>query len=140
MLMRIRMTGRRRIALLWAMSLLFAVAPALSVGVHAGTFAGIVVHAHDHGEAAHSLHHHVHDHDGQDRYLGSSDVDDGPGQNRLHVHHDACCASMFMLIPMVTAAMLEHRVGDAFGMPQTQSIQGSSPDNLLRPPIFHSYL
>ena len=47
---------------------------------------------------------------------------------------------MFMLVPMVTAAMLEHRVGDALGMPQTQPIQGSSPDNLLRPPIFRPYL
>jgi hypothetical protein len=120
------------------MSLLFAVAPALSMGAHAGTFSGVVVHAHDQGEAIHS--HHVHDHDGQERSLGSSDVDDGPGQNRLHVHHDACCASMFMLVPMVTAATLEHRVGDALGMPQTQPIQGSSPDNLLRPPIFHAYL
>lgn len=138
MLMRIRMTGRRRIALLWAMSLLFAIAPALGMGAHAGTFSGIVVHAHDQGEVAHS--HHVHDHDGQERNLGSSDVDDGPGQNRLHVHHDASCASMFMLVPMVTAAMLEHRVGDALGMPQTQPIQGSSPDNLLRPPIFRPYL
>ena len=137
MLMRIRMTGRRRIALLWAMWLLFAVAPALSTGAHAGTFSGIVVHAHDQGEVAHS--HHVHDHDGQECNLGSSDVDDGPGQNRLHVH-DACCASMFMLMPMLTAAMLEHRVGDALGMPPTQLIQGSTPDNLLRPPIFHAYL
>ena len=45
---------------------------------------------------------------------------------------------MFMLVPMVTAAALEHRVGDALGMPQTQPVQGSSPDNLLRPPIFHA--
>jgi hypothetical protein len=118
------------------MSLLFAVAPALSMGAHAGTFSGVVVHAHDQGEAIHS--HHVHDHDRHDRSLGSSDVDGGPGQNRLHVHHDACCASMFMLVPMVTAAALEHRVGDALGMPQTQPVQGSSPDNLLRPPIFHA--
>jgi hypothetical protein len=140
MLMRIKITGRRCIALLWAMSLIFAVAPALSMAAHAGTFSSIVVHAHDQGEAAHSHHEHVHDHDGQDRHLGSSDVDDGPGQNRLHVHHDACCASMFMLMPTLTAAMLEHRVSDALGMPQTQPIQGSSPDNLLRPPIFHPYL
>lgn len=132
------MTGRRRIALLWAMSLLFAVAPALSIGAHAGTFSGIVVHAHDQGGAAHF--HHVHDHDGQERNLGSSDFDDGPGQSRLHVHHDACCASLFMLMPMLTAAMLEHRVGDALGMPPTQPIHGSTPDNLLRPPIFHAYL
>jgi hypothetical protein len=137
MLMRMRMTGRRHIALLWAMALLFAVAPALGVGAHAGALSGIVVHAHDQGEVAHS--HHVHDHDGQDRNLGSSDVDDGPGQNRPHVH-DACCASMFMLMPMLAAAMLEHRVGDALGMPPTQPIQGSTPDNLLRPPIFHAYL
>ena len=138
MLMRIRMTCRRRIALLWAMSLLFAAAPALSMGAHAASFSGIVAHAHDQGEAAHS--HHVHDHDGQERNLGSNVVDDGPGKNRLHVHHDACCASMFMLVPMVTAAMLEHHVGDALSMPPTRAIQGSSPDNLLRPPIFHAYL
>ena len=31
---------------------------------------------------------------------------------------------MFMLVPIVTAATLEHRVGDALGMPQTQPIQG----------------
>ena len=47
---------------------------------------------------------------------------------------------MFMLMPMLTVAMLEHRAGDALGMSETQPIQGSSPDNLLRPPIFHPYL
>ena len=45
-----------------------------------------------------------------------------------------------MVMPTLTVAMLQHRAGAALGMPQTQSIQGSSPDNLLRPPIFHSYL
>jgi hypothetical protein len=58
----------------------------------------------------------------------------------LHVHHDACCASMFMLMPVLTMAMLDQRVGDALGMPPAQPVQGSFPDNLLRPPIFQPYL
>jgi hypothetical protein len=126
---------------MWAMALLFAVAPALSMGFAAptGAFSRIVFHAHDHGHEPHSHHAHcyAYDYDGQDRNAPSTFDSGQPNhhdQNRSHIHHDACLPSV--LVPVLALDVQEHRVGDAFSKPQTRPMQGSSPDRLLRPPIF----
>lgn len=144
MIGRLRVAGRRHGLLLWATALIFAVGPALSMGTATpvGTFAGIVVHADDHGQAPHSHHDPHHAHDGTETVLSLGTVDDAQpnhhGQGRLHAHYDACCPSI--LVPVPTEVDVQHRVGQAINAPTAQPLYGASLDRLLRPPILQPSL
>lgn len=141
MIGRLRQAGRRRAVLQWTLALVFAVAPALSLGLAApsGSFVQAVVHSHDHGNAPHSHHHHSREHQRAD--AGANDgivVDEGgqPGHsdgNRVHVHYDACCPSI--IVPAPVALTFEERLSAAVVSPPVKMLRGSSPRRLLRPPI-----
>lgn len=135
MLERLKHGSRRGTALVWAMAVVFALAPVIGVacGAPAGVFSRFVLHAHadgDHGHVHHGdddHHHHGHHHD---------DATDGgtgdPGHGPVHVHYDACCPSLLMSVP--TAGVL-YRVGHRVTIPPAEAKQGAPPGRLLRPPI-----
>ena len=141
MIGRLREAGKRRAVLLWTLALMFAMAPALSLGFAAptGVFAQTIVHSHDHGDASHSHHHHhQHDHDRADS--GISDLgaaqDGQPGHSdydRVHVHYDASCPSI--IVPAPVSLELDQELGATVDPPPTKALRGSSPRRLLRPPI-----
>ena len=66
MLAQLKRASRRHVALVWAMALVFALAPGISVAlaVPAGAFSRFLVHAHAHGDEDHMHHghHHYHGH------------------------------------------------------------------------------
>ena len=148
MLTRLKRAGRSRIALIWAMAAVFALAPALSMAYAApvGAFSRSLVHAHADGDEYHvhdgHHHHHGHDHDGQVGHQHDGPGDDGQnddlGQPRLHVHYDACCPSV--LIPAQTPRSLELRTADRIAILPVEPMQGAPPGCLLRPPIPSSVL
>jgi hypothetical protein len=147
MLVRLKRASRRCIALVWAMMLVFALAPVVSVayGAPAGVFSGFLLHSHEDGDVDH-VHHghdhhshhrdhdgHYHDHDGHHHHDDATD--DGPkdgGQAPPHVHYDASCPSVLTSIP--TAAAL-YRVAERVTLPPVDAKQGAPPGRLLRPPI-----
>lgn len=141
MIGRLRQAGRRRGALVWTLALLFALAPALSMGfaTPAAAFARTIVHAHDHGGEPHSHHNHDHhDHDDADHAdlgtLGASPNDSGHGEHdSVHVHQDACCPSV--IVPVPVSLVLDQHLSVAVDPPPTKALHGSSPSRLLRPPI-----
>jgi len=142
MIGRLRQPGKRRAVLLWALALMFAVAPFLSMSFAApeGSFARPTVHSHDHGDEPHSHHHH---HYGDHEHADGGMIDDfdvghdgqsGHGDHdRVHVHHDASCPSIIVPVPVTLA--LDQRLGAAVDPRPTKTLHGSSPSRLLRPPI-----
>ena len=143
MLARLKRASRRCIALVWAMMLVFALAPVVSVayGAPAGVISGFLLHSHEDGDADHVHHghgHHHHDHAGHDHdghHHDDDATDDGPqdgGQGPLHVHYDASCPSV--LTPVPTADAL-YRVAERVTLPPVDAKQGAPPGRLLRPPI-----
>jgi len=142
MLATLKRAGRRCRPLIWAMALIFALAPAFCVAscASAGVFTGFVVYAHAHDEAGHThhgYHHHGHWHGGHaDHHYDNGTTDNGDhssGQYRLHVHFDFCCPGL--LIPVLEAAALCDRPSDCIAIPPAHPTQGVQPDQLLRPPI-----
>jgi hypothetical protein len=140
MLTQLKRASRLCAALSWAVALLFALAPsvAMAYAAPAGAFSAIFVHAHEHGDEDHDHHEHHHGHvhaGGEDHHYHPAD--DGrqgdPGQPCLHVHFDVCCPSV--LVPVQTAAPLQHRVADRLALPRVEPLEGAPPDRLLRPPI-----
>jgi hypothetical protein len=134
MLARLKQASRRGIALVWAMAVVFALAPVIGAayGAPAGVLSRFVLHAHadgDHGHVHHGDddHHHGHDHDG-----ATDDGPDDPGHGPAHVHYDACCPSLLMSVP--TTDVL-YRVGHRITIPPAEAKQGAPPGPLLRPPI-----
>lgn len=148
MLARLKRANRRCAAPIWAMALVFALAPVISIAfaVPAGAFSRFLIHSHADGDDDHVHHGHHHLHHGHDHYHdgdhdhdsehhqddavnnGSSDQ----GQHRLHVHYDASCPSV--LVPEPIGSIL-HRVVDRVGVPPIEAKQGAPPGRLLRPPI-----
>ena len=68
MLARLKRASRRSIAFVWAMSAMFAMAPALSMALASpvGAFSRSFIHVHaddEPGHVHHGHHHHHHDHD-----------------------------------------------------------------------------
>ncbi len=131
--------------LTWAVVIAFALAPALSLAfsVSAGAFSAPVMHAHDHGDAdhthddrqlehgAHSAGHHHHDaiHDAMD-VDGDFSQDRDPG---LHVHFEVCCPSV--LAPPGIPEAAGHVVATKYDLAPVETLHGSPPKRLLRPPI-----
>ena len=148
MLAQLKRASRRYVALVWAMAVVFALAPGISVAlaVPAGAFSRLLVHAHAHGDDDHMHHghhhyhghhhhhgHHQHDHDGQHHHDDATDDGTGDhGQQRLHVHHDASCPSVLMPEPI---ASLLHRIADPVTILSVDAKQGAPPGRLLRSPI-----
>jgi hypothetical protein len=142
MIGRLREAGKRRAVLLWTLALMFAVAPALSLGfaAPAGSFVQTTVHSHGHGGEPHSHHYHQH-HGDHDHASGMMDdlgvAHDGQSghhdHDRVHVHHDASCPSVIVPVPVTLA--LDQRLGSAVDPRPTKTLHGSSPSRLLRPPI-----
>lgn len=145
---RLKRASRRCIALVWAMVLVLALAPVISVanGAPAGVFSHFMMHAHAYGDHDHVHHgddgdhrhgHHCHDghcHDDGDHHHDDM-TDDGPddsGQGPLHVHYDACCPTMLMPLP---TAVVGYRVAYRVVLPLVSARQGAPPGRLLRPPI-----
>ncbi len=151
MLAQLKRTGRRAIVLIWATTLMFAVAPALAMAYAApgGAFSRLFVHVHAHGDedhvhhvdhvhdGHHHHHHHGHVHAGEEDHHHHDATDDGrpddPGQPRLHVHFDACCPSV--LVPVQVYAPCNERVAGRVSVPRAEPLQGAPPGLLLRPPI-----
>jgi len=144
MLVRLKGASRRNIALVWAMTLVFALAPGLSMAFAApvGAFSRFLVHAHaddEPGHVHHGHHHHHHhaghqddgDHHHHDDDGGTSDTQDRGQQS--HVHYDACCPSVVM--PSQGVSTLRHRLADRITIHKVEPMQGAPPDRLLRPPI-----
>ena len=135
MLARLKRASRRYGALIWAMALVFAVAPAISVAfaAPAGAFSHVFIHAHDHDEDGHShdVHHHHGDH--QHHHGDATDNhDDDQGPHRLHLHYDACSPSMLILLMNAGA---QHGLSARFEDQPNVAMRGTAPDRLLRPPI-----
>ena len=149
MLTRLKRASRRRVALIWAVALVFALAPAVSMACASpvGAFSRLLAHAHanDVDGHVHHGHHHHHGH-GHDQHDGHHDHDaaiydgqpDDQGQQRLHVHYDACCPSA--MVPTHGVSRLQHRVADRIAILRVEPMQGAPPDRLLRPPIPSSLL
>jgi hypothetical protein len=144
MLAQLKRTGRRAVAVIWAMALVFAVAPALAMAnaVPAGAFSRFLVHAHAHGDEdhvhhGHHHHHHGHAHDEDADHHHHDAVGDGPdddsGQPRLHVHFDVCCPSV--LVSVQASVPCSDRVAGRVTVPRVEPLQGAPPGLLLRPPI-----
>jgi hypothetical protein len=142
MLAQLKRASRHGIALIWAMALVFAVAPTLAMAyvTPAGAFSRFLMHAHEHGDedhVHHGDHHHGHFHTGDEDHHHHDGVDDGqpddPGQPRLHVHFDVCCPSV--LVPILAVAPLQERGAGRVTAPRVDPLQGAPPDLLLRPPI-----
>lgn len=142
MIGRLRQAGKRRAVLLWALALIFAVAPALSMSfaAPAGSFARPTVHSHDHGDEPHSHHHHHHhDHDHADGGMiddlgAGHDGQSGHGDHdRAHVHYDASCPSI--IVPAPVSLTLDERLSATVDPPPTKALHGAPPSRLLRPPI-----
>jgi hypothetical protein len=148
MLARMKRASRRSITLIWAMVVVFAIAPVVSmafaspVGAFSRSF--IHVHAYDEpGHVHHGHHHHHHsdhDHDGDHRHHDDGGTNDGhdhdQGKQLLHVHYDACCPSV--LIPTQSASALPHRLSGRIAILRVEPMQGAPPGRLLRPPILAS--
>lgn len=151
MLALLKRASRRCIALVWAMMLVFALAPVVSVayGAPAGVLSGFLLHSHEDGDVDHVHHghnhhhhghHHHHDRDGHhhddDGHHHHDDATDGGpndgGQDPLHVHYDASCPSV--LTPIPTADAL-YRLAERVTFPPVNARQGAPPGRLLRPPI-----
>jgi hypothetical protein len=148
MLARLKRASRRCIALVWAMMLVFALAPVVSVayGAPAGVISGFVLHSHEGGDADHIHHgHHHHHHHGHHHDLDGHDhdghhhdddaTDDGPqdgGQGPLHVHYDASCPTVLTSVPTAEAL---YRLAERITLPHVEAKQGAPPGRLLRPPI-----
>ena len=140
MLARLKRVSGRGGALIWAMAVVFALAPAISMAcaTPAGAFSRVLLHLHDYDEPGHVHHGHHHDHDQDGGHHHHDDgTDDGQhdnqGQHRLHIHHDACSPSV--LTPELTADAVGHRVAGPVTPAPVQPMQGAPPDLLLRPPI-----
>ncbi|KAB2916713.1 MAG: hypothetical protein F9K29_10740 [Hyphomicrobiaceae bacterium] len=143
MLAQLKRASRSCIAFIWAMAVVFAVAPAVSMAYASpvGAFSRPAVHAHEHGDddhVHHSIHLHlayVHPDDADHRHHKSSgdEPQDDEGQPGLHVHHEACCPSV--LVPVVTASTVHIRVTDRVTLPRVEPLQGAPRNRLLRPPI-----
>jgi hypothetical protein len=139
MLARLKRASRRCIALVWAMMLVFALAPVVSVayGAPAGVSSGFLLHVH-HGHHHHGHHHdydhdgHHHDHDGHHHDDATDDGSNDAGQGSLHVHYGASCPSVPASVP--TVDMLR-RVAERVTPPPVDAMQGAPPGLLLRPPI-----
>ena len=58
------------------------------------------------------------------------------GQQRLHVHYDACCPSV--VVPTQSGSALPHRLSDRIAILRVEPMQGAPPGRLLRPPILAS--
>jgi hypothetical protein len=144
MLARLKRASRRDIALVWAMMLVFVLAPVIGVahGAPACVPMHFLMHAHADGDVDHvhygdDDHHHRHqtghDHDGDHHHDDmADDGPDGTGQGPLHVHYDACCATMLMPLP---AIVIGYRVAHRVVLPPVHARQGAPPGRLLRPPI-----
>jgi len=149
MLAHLKRAGRRCIALVWAMALVFAAAPAVAMAsaTAAGEFSRFFMHAHGQGEDDHHHGHHhfshVHDgeadhhHDGEAGHHHHGSVGDTPGddsrQPGLHVHFDACCPSV--LVPVQAATLPRHLLAGRMAVARFAPLRGAPPDRLLRPPI-----
>jgi hypothetical protein len=144
MLAGLKRASRRSIALIWALALVFAFAPALSMAFAApvGAFSRVFLHAHEYGDEDHVHHGHHHHHDEHHGHHHHDDaMDDGQndqGSHHLHVHWDASCPSV--LVPVLTLGTLQNRVADRFTVPPAEPMLGASPDRILRPPIPSSLL
>jgi hypothetical protein len=149
MLAQLKGASRRYVAPVWAMMLVFVLAPALGAahGAPPGVFSHFLVHAHAPGDHGHAPgghghhhhgdeHHHGHHHHHDDGHHHHDDaMDDGQsdsGQGPLHAHYDASCPSALM--PLPTASVL-YRVAHRVGLPPVDAKQGAPPGRLLRPPI-----
>lgn len=128
-------------ALTWTIALAFALAPALSLAfsVPVAAFSAPVVHAHDHGDTDHTHHGHQHDHDHGAHDAGhhhAIDInvdwpeDHSPGH---HVHLDVCCPSV--LAPPGIPEAVRHMVATRYDLVPVETLHGSPPKRLLRPPI-----
>jgi hypothetical protein len=144
MLAQLKRVSRRHIALVWAMIVVFAVAPLLSLAaaVPAGAFSRLLVHSHDGAELGHvyhgHLHHHGHEHDDGDHHHhadhGMGDVDEhDQSQPQPHVHYEAGCPSV--VLPELDGAVVRHRLRDRVAIRRALPMQGAPPDRMLRPPI-----
>jgi hypothetical protein len=144
MLARLKQASRHSTALVWAMVIVFALAPVISVayGAPAGVLSRFVLHAHadaDHGHLHHGDDDH-HDHGHHDHGRGGHHHDDAvtddspgdPGQGPAHVHYDVCCPSLMMSTP---ATGVLYRLGHRVAIPPAEARQGAPPGRLLRPPI-----
>lgn len=145
MLARLKRASRRGIALVWAMAVLFALAPVIGAahGAPAGVPSHVLVHAHAYGDDNHvhdgdegGHHHGYHCHDGHCHDVHHDDMTDDdpddPGRGPLHVHCNACCPAMLTSLPAVVVGYyLAYRVT----LSVVEARQGALPDRLLRPPI-----
>jgi hypothetical protein len=147
MLARLKRASRRSIAFVWAMSAMFAMAPALSMSLASplGAFSRSFIHVHaadEPGHVHHDHHHHHydHDHDGDHGHHHDGGTNDGQdhdrGQQRLHVHYDASCPSV--VIPAQNGSALPHRLSGRMAILRVEPMQGAPPGRLLRPPILAS--
>jgi hypothetical protein len=145
MLAQLKRANRRSIAFVWAMAVIFAIAPALSMALASpvGAFSRSFIHVHaddEPGHVHHGHHHHQHhDHDDSDHHHHGG-TNDGPnpdqGQQRLHVHYDACCPSI--VIPSQSGSALPHPLSGRIAILRVEPMQGAPPGQLLRPPILAS--
>ena len=127
--------------LTWAVAIAFALAPALSFAfsVSAGAFSAPVMHAHDHGDADHTHHDHQLEHGAHNaghHHHDAVDVDGDFSQDRdpgLHVHFEVCCPSV--LAPPGIPEAVRHVVATRYDLAPVETLHGSPPKRLLRPPI-----
>lgn len=133
MLAQLNKVRRRFITLVWVMMLAFAIAPAASAvsAQPVGAFSHVVVHAHDHDQAAHI--HHLGDHDHDDVAAVDDNPTGNPSQLPVHVHSQACCPSV--IVPVFNAATPQDRVAGIMAIAPIESMKGAPPGRLLRPPI-----
>jgi hypothetical protein len=140
MLARLKGASRACRALVWALVVLFALAPAVGMAsaAPAGAFSRAFLHIHEHADEGHV--HHGHHHEHGDRHYGDGDhshhdgaAGDDPAQSRLHVHHEACCPSMD--IPVAAPEAAQYRLAGRLAISPVEPMQGAPPGRLLRPPI-----
>ena len=139
MLLKCRNNRVGRAALVWAVSVLFAVVPAISMALATpvGAFSHVFAHIHALEDQAHE-HVTVHDHgDGSQHEHVDHDhgvTDDGSGQGLLHVHYDVACPSVLVPAEGGRPAIL-HRLSARLSIPAVAEPPDAGQQRLLRPPI-----
>lgn len=134
MMKRLRQIFSRARRFVWVMALVFAFAPGISFanGSAIGAFSSALVHSHADGEHGHSHHGHHHHHEKAEHHE-HEDMDRNGEPGQAHVHYDAACPSL--LVPGALFPVAQIAPASPVAALAQDDMDGSSPGNLLRPPI-----